>query len=134
MGTQAAAQQRNVETVQNLFEAFETGDLATLQSLFDRDASLAAAPAGVLPGNCTGRSAILEYVMRLKSETNGTFKAVPTVMATFGDRVFVQLKATAQRGDATIASSAVLVVTVDRKIRKIEQYFSDYAGYARFFS
>ena len=65
----------NVDVVRRGYEAFNSGDMATLSGLFAEDAVWHAAGNGVLSGTKQGRAAVLAYFGELGSRTQGSFRA-----------------------------------------------------------
>jgi len=65
----------NIELVRRGYEAFNTGDMATLNELFAEDAVWHVAGSGVLSGTKQGRDAILAYFGELGARTQGDFQA-----------------------------------------------------------
>ena len=65
----------NAATVRRGYEAFNTGDMATLTDIFDENASWHTPGRGSLAGDHKGRDAAFAYFGRLGQDTGGTFKA-----------------------------------------------------------
>jgi len=65
----------NAAIVRRGYEAFNSGDLATLTELFDVDAVWHTPGRSSLAGDHRGRDATFAYFGRLAQETGGTFQA-----------------------------------------------------------
>ena len=65
----------NAELVRRGYEAFNSGDMATLTELFDESASWHTPGRGSLAGDHEGRDAAFAYFGQLGEQTGGTFKA-----------------------------------------------------------
>jgi hypothetical protein len=117
------------------FDAFAAGDLVALSELFEKDANWRAAPAGVLPGDCIGRDAILAMFAQLGSETHGEFHVTPHTFAASGNQVFVSTTDYGKRNGKTLEGDQVLVFTVvDGKVREVKFYEHDHPATAAFWS
>jgi ketosteroid isomerase-like protein len=128
--------QDNVALVRRGFEAFGTGDIATLTELFHPDATWHAPAVGVLGGDRIGRDAIFAMFGMLGQETNGTFRAIPSTFAAAGDdQVFVRVYATGTRNDKSLESDEMLVFTLaEGKLRDVRFFMFDYPGNVAFWS
>lgn len=128
-------EQDNVALVRRGFEAFAAGDMEALGRLFAADATWHSTPAGVLTGDYTGRDAIFAMFGLLAAETNGSFRTVPGLFASAGDRVFVECVATGTRQGRTLESDDILVFTVrDGTVRDVRFYPHDHPAAVRFWS
>jgi ketosteroid isomerase-like protein len=130
-----SVQDRNIASVRRGYDAFAAGDMATLTELFHPGAAWHVPAMGVFAGNYVGREAILAFFSQTYKEADGTFRAVPGVIAASGDRVFVQQRMTGKRQGRSLDSSAVVVFTlVDGQIREVDEYHGDYAASAAFWA
>jgi uncharacterized protein len=128
-------EQDNATLVRRGFEAFASGDMATLGQLFHPDATWSAPPVGVLGADQTGRDAIFAMFGTLGRETNGSFKVVPSAFASAGDQVFVRATATGTRNGKTIDSDEVLIFTLaGGQVRNVRFFMFDYPGNVAFWS
>ena len=71
----AETAQENAAAVRRGYEAFNSGDLATLRELFTEDAVWHAAGRGPLSGEKRRRDAILAFFGQVAERTGGTFRA-----------------------------------------------------------
>jgi hypothetical protein len=65
----------NAAIVRCGYEAFNTGDIATLTKLFDDDASWHTPGRSFIAGSRNGRDAVLAQFGRYGGDTDGTFRA-----------------------------------------------------------
>lgn len=65
----------NAAIVRRGYEAFNTGDIATLTKLFDENASWHTPGRSSIAGNRRGRDAVFAQFGRYGGETGGTFRA-----------------------------------------------------------
>lgn len=128
-------EQDNVALVRRGFEAFAAADMGALERLFSADATWHGPELGILAANYAGRDAIFAMFGQLATETNGSFRAVPGVLAGAGDRVFVECVATGSRQGRTLESDEILVFTMrDGTVRDVRLYVHDHAANVRFWS
>ncbi len=66
---------RNAAIVARAYRAFNTGDIATLTTLFDENSSWHTPGRGSIAGNRKGRNAVFTHFGRYGGETGGTFRA-----------------------------------------------------------
>ena len=66
---------RNAAIVARAYTAFNTGDIATLTTLFDENSSWHTPGRGSIAGNRKGRDAVFTQFGRYGGETGGTFRA-----------------------------------------------------------
>ena len=66
---------RNAAIVARAYEAFNTGDIATLAKLFDANSSWHTPGRGPIAGSRKGRDAVFTQFGRYGEETGGTFRA-----------------------------------------------------------
>jgi ketosteroid isomerase-like protein len=65
----------NAAIMQRAYEAFNTGDMNTLNELFDESAVWHLPGRGRFAGDYQGREATLAYFGQLAQNTGGTFRA-----------------------------------------------------------
>jgi ketosteroid isomerase-like protein len=65
----------NAAIVARAYEAFNTGDVATLANLFDENASWHTPGRSRIAGSRNGRNAVFIHFRRYGGETSGTFRA-----------------------------------------------------------
>ena len=72
----------NVGVVRKAYEAFTSGDMETLRTLWTDDIVFHVKGLGELDGDYTGPGDIFGFFTRLAAETNGTFRVeVHTILA-----------------------------------------------------
>ena len=128
-------EQTNIDSVRRGYEAFSTGDGATLTDLFAPNAQWIGPRTGVLTGTYRDRNEIFGMFQQLGEETQGTFRAVPTAYAATGDTVFVRTTAQGQRKGKTLDADEILVFTLaDGKVTKITLFLSEFESNVAFWS
>ena len=66
---------QNAAIVMRAYEAFNSGDIATLAKLFDANSSWHTPGRGPIAGSRNGRDAVFNQFGRYGGETGGTFRA-----------------------------------------------------------
>jgi len=128
-------EQDHLKMLQDGFEAFATGDMATLTKHWHRDATTHGVALGKFAATYRGRDAIFSFWGQLKKESGGTFHVTPSAMAASGDKVFVQAEVTVRRNGKALKSDDVLVYTIkDGQIVDQEYYIGDYPTAAAFWA
>jgi uncharacterized protein len=128
-------ERENIDRVRRGFEAFATGDMATLSELFEERALWHEEPTGVLTGDYHGRDAILGFFGQLHQETAGTLRVTPATMAASGDKVFVQVEASGERAGRSLRARQVLVFTLGGgRVREVQMFTADFLATQAFWS
>jgi len=118
----------NIELVRRGYEAFNTGDMATLNELFAEDAVWHVAGSGVLSGTKQGRDAILAYFGELGARTQGDFQArVQDIVGGEDHTVAIQQTHGTNNGKTLDMSTVITFVVRDGKIAEGREYFEDTA-------
>ncbi|MET4622453.1 ketosteroid isomerase-like protein [Arthrobacter sp. 2762] len=118
----------NAELVRRGYEAFNTGDLATLGDLFAEDAVWYAAGSGVLSGKKEGREAILAYFGELGARSQGSFQAnVQDIVGGENHTVGIQQSHAENNGKTLDVASAIVFVLRDGKVVEGREFFEDTA-------
>ncbi|MEZ2389551.1 nuclear transport factor 2 family protein [bacterium RCC_150] len=118
----------NAELVRRGYEAFNSGDLATLNELFAEDAVWYVAGSGVLSGKKEGRDAILAYFGELGARTQGTFKAmVQDVVGGDEHTIGLQQSHAQNNGKTLDVATAISFVLRDGKVVEGREFFEDTA-------
>jgi len=118
----------NIELVRRGYEAFNTGDMATLNELFAEDAVWHVAGSGVLLGTKQGRDAILAYFGELGARTQGDFQArVQDIVGGEDHTVSIQQTHGTNNGKTLDMSTVITFVVRDGKIAGGREYFEDTA-------
>jgi ketosteroid isomerase-like protein len=113
MMTTAQVEQDNIELVKRGYDAFATGDMATLQGLYHVDATFSTVPAQTGDGNYRGRDAIFGFFGKIFEESKGTFKAEPLTIAAADDHVFVLQNVSGERNGYSLNDARVMVFTIE---------------------
>lgn len=118
----------NIELVRRGYEAFNTGDMATLNELFAEDAVWHVAGSGVLSGTKQGRDAVLAYFGELGARTQGDFQArVQDIVGGEDHTVAIQQTHGTNNGKTLDMSTVITFVVRDGKIAEGREYFEDTA-------
>jgi ketosteroid isomerase-like protein len=117
----------DVEFVRRGYNAFGTGDMATLHGLFAEDAVWLTAGTGVLSGPKEGRDAILGYFGELMTRSGGKFVVTLTdLMAGNDGRVAALQHTHGEREGRTIDTDAVNLFTLSGGVvTEVREYFRD---------
>lgn len=118
----------NAELIRQGYEAFNSGDLATLSELFAEDAVWYAAGSGVLSGTKQGRDAIMAYFGELGARSQGSFQAtVRDVVGGKNHTVAIQQSRAESNGKTLDVATAIAFVLRDGKIVEGREFFEDTA-------
>jgi uncharacterized protein len=118
----------NAQLVRRGYEAFNTGDMATLSELFAEDAVWYAAGSGALSGTKQGRDAIMSYFGELGARSQGSFQAnLQDVVG--GDNYTAGIHQTQAQGNGKRIDLATVITFVvrDGKITEGREFFEDTA-------
>lgn len=118
----------NAELIRQGYEAFNSGDLATLSELFAEDAVWYAAGSGVLSGTKQGRDAIMAYFGELGSRSQGSFQAtVRDIVGGENHTVGIQQSRAESNGKTLDVGTAIVFVLRDGKVIEGREFFEDTA-------
>lgn len=118
----------NIELVRRGYEAFNAGDMATLNELFAEDAVWYVAGSGVLSGTKQGRDAVLAYFGELGARTQGDFQArVQDIVGGEDHTVAIQQTHGTNNGKTLDMSTVITFVVRDGRIAEGREYFEDTA-------
>ena len=118
----------NAELVRRGYEAFNTGDMATLSALFAEDAVWHVAGSGVLSGTKQGRDAILAYFGELGARTQGHFQAnVEDIVGGENHTVAIQQTHGEANGKTLDMPTVITFVVRDGQIAEGREFFEDTA-------
>lgn len=107
------AEHKDLALVRRGYQAFSTGDGATLTEIIAADATQYQPGSGELAGEHNGRDAILQFYGRLAHETNGSFRVELEHLYTDGQgRVVATHRATGERQGRQLDTRASLIFTV----------------------
>ncbi|MET3811964.1 nuclear transport factor 2 family protein [Arthrobacter sp. UYEF3] len=125
----------NAEVVRRGYEAFNAGDMATLNELFAEDAVWYAAGNGVLSGTKQGRDAVLSYFGELGARSQGSFRAaVEDIVGGENHTVAIQRSHATSSGKTLDAASTVAFVLRDGKVIEGREFFEDSAAADEFWT
>lgn len=125
----------NVELVRRGYEAFSTGDMATLHELFAEDAVWHAAGTGPLSGTKQGRDAILAYFGELGARSQGAFRADVQDIVGGEKHTFAIQQSHGENDGKTIDMGTVISYVVrDGKIAEVREYSEDTAAWDAFWA
>ena len=118
----------NAELVRRGYEAFNSGDMATLSELFAEDAVWYAAGSGVLSGTQQGRDAIMSYFGELGARSQGSFQAnLQEVIGGENHTVGIQQTQAQGNGKTIDLATVITFVVRDGKIAEGREFFEDTA-------
>ena len=118
----------NAELIRQGYEAFNSGDLATLSELFAEDAVWYAAGSGVLSGTKQGRDAIMAYFGELGARSQGSFQAiVRDIVGGANHTVAIQQSRAESNGKTLDVATAITFVLRDGKVVEGREFFEDTA-------
>jgi len=127
---------RHIELVRRGYEAFNSGDIPTLVSLFSIDVVQHVPGDGPLAGDYKGIEAVLGYYGRLGDLTDGTFKA--DLIDAHGDgqgHVMALHQITATRNGVTrVSRGSILFTFLATKVTDLLELHGDLAGDDAFLS
>ena len=107
------AEHPDVALVRRGYDAFSTGDVATLSQIIAPDATQYQPGSGALAGEHKGLQAILEFYGRLAAGTDGSFRVELERLYTDGKgQVVATHRTTAQRAGRHLDTRASLTFTV----------------------
>jgi ketosteroid isomerase-like protein len=127
--------QENADVVRRGYEAFTTGDMETLGSLFSDDAVWHVGGSGGLAGDKQGKDAIIAYFGELYSRSGGTMK-VELQDIIPGERHTVGLqRSQAQCNGKSMEQQGAIVFTLkDGKVAEVKEFLEDTAQASDFWS
>lgn len=132
----AGAEDRHVGIVRRGYDAFNSGDVATLAEIFASDVVQHVPGSGPFAGDHKGRDSVLAYYGRMAELTNGTFRA--RLVEAHGDghgHVVAVHHATARRGDRTLDTrGSILFSFVGDKATDLLELHADLAADDAFFT
>jgi ketosteroid isomerase-like protein len=125
----------NAILIRKGYQAFNTGDVATLMELFDEDVVEHQPGNNVMAGEYKGRDAVLGFYGRLAQETNGTFRAELERVLANDTRVVTLHHSTAERNGKRLDCRTSLVFQLrDGKAVDIDTCDEDPSAWDEFFA
>src|SRR5436305_1799647 len=127
--------EQNVATMQRAYEAFNTGDMTTLNELME-DTVWHLPGRSHMAGDYQGRGATLAYFGQLAEKTGGTFRAELQHMAAVGDtRVVGIQRSTADRnGKHLDVDNCIVFELKDGRVVEGREHFEDIYSWDEFWS
>ena len=98
----------NADLVRKGFEAFASGDMATLDAIMADDVVWHASGAGVISGDFAGKEAVFGSFARIPQETDSFSQEIHAIVAD-DDHTIALVNATATRRGKTVTLAQVLV-------------------------
>jgi len=124
----------NAALIRTGYQAFNTGDLATLTELFAEDVVEHQPGQNLLAGDYKGRDAVFGFYGRLAHETGGTFRAELEYVAVNDQRAVTVHHSTAQRNGKTLdCRTSLLFEFRDGKVVDVDTLDEDPGAWEEFF-
>jgi len=126
----------NVAVMRRAYEAFNTGDMDTLNELFDDSVVWHLPGRSTFANDYQGRDATLSYFGKLAEETGGTFRAELQDLYSAGDgRVIGIQRSTADRGGKHLdAGNCIVFELTDGRVTDGREHFHDLYAWDEFWS
>jgi len=126
----------NVATMQRAYDAFNVGDMDTLNEVFDEGAHWHLPGRSSMADDYQSRDATLAYFGQLAQETGGTFRAELSHLTADGDdRVVGIQRSTADRnGKHLDVSDCIVFQLKDGRITDGREHFEDLYAWDEFWS
>lgn len=102
----------NADLVRKGFDAFESGDMATLDAIMADDAVWHASGSGVIAGDFVGKPAIFESFARIPQEAESFSQEIHAILAD-DDHTVALVNATATRRGSTATMAQVFVFHIE---------------------
>jgi len=128
--------EQNVAIMQRGYEAFNAGDMNTLNELFDESAVWHLPGRGRFAGDYQGRDATLAYFGQLAQETGGTFRAkLERLLADDEDRVIGMQRSSGDRGGKHLdVGNCIVFQLKDGRVIDGREHFHDLYAWDEFWS
>lgn len=127
---------QNAEIVRRGYQAFNEGDIETLTTLFDENASWHSPGRNPIAGIYAGRDAVFAQFGRYTGDTEGTFRATLEYVAADGaGRVVGVHHNTAEREGKTLDTVCCITFTLENgRITSGREHFYDLHDWDDFWS
>jgi len=127
---------QNVATMQRAYDAFNTGDVDTLVSLFDEGAEWHLPGRSSMADDYHGRDATLAYFGQLAQETGGTFRAELQQLVADGESRVVGIHRSVgdRNGKHLDVSDCIVFELKDGRITDGREHFEDLYAWDEFWS
>jgi len=128
--------EENVAIMQRAYDAFNVGDLNTLNELFDESAVWHLPGRSSMAKDYQGRDATLAYFGQIGQETGGTFQAeLQQLFAGDDGRVIGLQRSTAERnGKRLDVGNCIVFELKDGKVVDGREHFNDLYAWDEFWS
>jgi ketosteroid isomerase-like protein len=128
--------EENVATMRRGYEAFNAGDMNTLNEVFDESAVWHLPGRGRFAGDYQGRDATLAYFGQLAQETGGTFQAkLERLLADGEDRVIGMQRSSADRGGKHLdVGNCIVFQLKDGRVIDGREHFHDLYAWDEFWA
>jgi uncharacterized protein len=126
----------NAAIMRRAYEAFNTGDIATLTELFDESVVWHLPGRSSMANDYQGREATLAYFGQLAQDTGGTFRAeLDRLLADDDDRVVGIQRSTAERDGKHLDVGDCIVFQLEGgRITDGREHFHDLYAWDEFWS
>jgi uncharacterized protein len=126
----------NVATMRRAYDAFNKGDMDTLNEVFDESAAWHLPGRSAMAKDYEGRDAILAYFGQLGEKTGGTFRAeLQHILADDDTRVVGFQRSTGDRnGDHLDVGDCIVFQLKDGRITDGREHFEDLYAWDKFWS
>ncbi|MFL5780706.1 MAG: nuclear transport factor 2 family protein [Thermoleophilaceae bacterium] len=128
--------EQNVATMQRAYDAFNVGDMATLNEVFDESAVWHLPGRSSMADDYQGRDATLGYFGQLAQETGGTFRAELSHLTADGDNrvVGIQRSTGDRNGKHLDVADCIVFQLKDGRITDGREHFEDLYAWDEFWS
>ena len=126
----------NVAVMQRAYDAFNVGDMDTLNEVFDESIAWHLPGRSSMADDYQGRDATLAYFGQIAERTGGTFRAELQQLASDGDhRVVGMQRSTADRdGKHLDVSNCIVFQLEDGRVVDGREHFEDLYAWDEFWS
>jgi uncharacterized protein len=128
--------EENVAIMRRGYEAFNTGDMNTLNEVFDESAVWHLPGRGRFAGDYQGREATLTYFGQLAQETGGSFRAkLEHLLADGEDRVIGMQRSSGDRdGKHLDVANCIVFQLKDGRVIDGREHFHDLYAWDEFWA
>jgi ketosteroid isomerase-like protein len=126
---------RNAELLRSGYTAFATGDMVTLEALFDPGIVWHAQRLGILGGDHRGWPAVLKFFAQSMELTHGTFAIEVLEVLANSESSCAVVRSTGTRGSAHLDSRQIHLFRLENeRVVEVWQYVGDGAAAEAFWS
>jgi len=133
---QAVSEDRYLHLVRRGYQAFNTGDVATLKGLFSHDVIQHVPGESPLAGDYKGADAVLSYYGKLAELTDGTFRAhlVDVHGDGHGHVTAIHVLSATRKGVTRVSRGSIVFTFLGDKVTDLLELHADLAGDDAFLS